>query len=156
MKQTEKEDETHKSVVESGGENELAIGGEFGEGDSRGLIFDEGLQEIAGFGVPNLAGAVVAGGDDEVSVAVVVDGGDGHGVALYSVDAFPGLHIPNLNGLVEGTRDNVAGLGVEVYAENDVVVAAEDLDAVAAGGVPDAEGVVVGGGADVVGVGGPG
>lgn len=155
---TERRRRTYESVVESGDENELAVGRELSEGNSRDLVVDESLEAGPGGGVPNLARSVVAAGDDEGAVAVEVDGGDGHGVSPNRVEALTGLDFPNANGFVEGTGDDEIGLGVEVDAENEVGVAAEGLDALAAGGagVPDAESAVVGGGADVVGVGGPG
>jgi len=99
---------THEGVIQSGDENELAIGGEFGEGDSRNLIVDKGLQWSKSFGVPNFARTVVAGREDEGALAVVVHGGDGHGVAVDDLDAFAGLHIPNPNALVEGPGHDVA------------------------------------------------
>jgi len=107
-RKNEKKMKTHEGVIESGDQDELAIGGEFGEGDSRDLIVDEGLQWSKGFGVPNFARAVVAGGEDEGALAVVVDRSDGHRVAVDDLNAFAGLHIPNPNALVEGSGHDVA------------------------------------------------
>lgn len=156
LKKAKQRSRTDKGVIESGNEYEFAVGGELGEGDSRELIVNEGLQQSTGAGIPNLTRAIVASGNDEGTVAVEVNGGNWHGVCVDDVDALAGLNLPNPNGLVEGAGDDVVRLGVEVDAEDGVGVAAEGLDAVAAGGVPDAEGAVVGGGAYVVGVGGPG
>lgn len=151
---------TYKGIIKSGDEYEFAVRGELGEGNSRGfIVFIINYSFEAGpFRVPNLAGPVVAGGDDERPVAVEAHGGHRKRVAPDDPEALSGLDLPNPDGLVERAGDDEVGLGVEVGAENDVGVAAEGLDALACWGacVPDAEGAVVGGGADVVGVGGPG
>lgn len=144
-----------QSVIQSGNENVLAVGRELGEGNGRTIVLNERLQESAGVGGPDLAGAVVTAGDNERSVTVEIDGGDRHGMGGNSVEGAAGLNIPDPNGLVEGAGDNEVGLGVEIDAEDQVGVAAEGLHAFSGLGIPDAESEVVGGGADVVGVGGP-
>jgi len=75
--------------------------------DSKNFIVDEGLQWSKGFGVPNFARVVMAGREDEGALAVVVDGGDGHGVVIDDLDTFVGLHIPNPNALVQGPGHDI-------------------------------------------------
>jgi len=96
----------YESIVEGANENELGVGGKLNKGDGRVLVVDEGLDAVAGGGVPDSAEAVVAAGDDEGAVAVEVDGGDGVGVGGEDLEALAGLDVPNPNGLVEGAGDD--------------------------------------------------
>ena len=129
---------TDESVVESGDEDELAVGGELGEGDGGDFIVNESLEARAGSGVPDLAGAVVAGGDDQRAVAVEVHGRHRHRVGPDAVLARAGLDVPHPHRLVERPRHDQARLRVEVHAEHHVRVPAEGLPALAGAG-PDSE-----------------
>lgn len=154
-----KREYTYQGIIEGSNKDELSIRRKLSERNRRRLIINEGLKTSPRIGIPDLAGAVVAGGDDDGSVAVEMNGRYGLGVGVGNrPDGAAGLDVPDAEAPVERAGDDEIRTRVEVDAEDEVGVAAEGLDAVSGGGegVPDAEGAVVGGGADVVGVGGPG
>jgi len=59
------------------------------------------ISSRGGGGVPDLACAVVAGGDDERAIPVEAHRRGGHGVGTDRMEAPPGLHLPYPNRLVE-------------------------------------------------------
>jgi hypothetical protein len=139
-------------VVESGGQDVLAIRGELNERDRRIVVVcvqmwishirckrfasesekksratDERLEALAGSGVPNTHETVVAARHDERAVAVEVDGTHRIRVRRQSSQAFARLHVPNAHRLVERARSNEIGLRIEIATENIVVVSLEGL-----------------------------
>ncbi|KAE8010439.1 hypothetical protein FH972_006810 [Carpinus fangiana] len=147
---------THQSVIQSAHKKILPVGRELHERNGRVLVVDQGLHAMAGTGVPNPAQSIVAAGDDQGTVAIEVDGGDGVGVGGQDLEALGGLDIPDAHGLVEGPGHDDVGLWVEFDAEDVVSVAREGLDERAGLDVPEAEGLVVGGRDEEARVGGEG
>ena len=84
-----------QGVVERGRQDVLAVGRELDEGHGRVVVVDEGLEALAGGGVPDPAQPVVAAGDDQAAVPVEVDGGDGVRVGGQGLQALPRPHVPD-------------------------------------------------------------
>ena len=115
-----------------------------------------GAPALAGGGVPDAGGPVVAGGDD--AGAVGAEGGrDNHvGVAAEERQLFAGGGVPDAGGAVDAGGDDAGAVGAEGGRGNPAVVAAEERQLFAGGGVPDAGGSVDAGGDDAGAVGAEG
>ena len=65
-----------EGVVECGGEDVLSVGRKLDERDRRVVVVDQGLEALAGGGVPDAAESVVAAGDNQRTVAIEVNCAD--------------------------------------------------------------------------------
>lgn len=114
-------------VVEGRGKNVLSIGREFHKRHWRIVIVNESLQALTTCCVPNATKSVVAGRDDERTVAVEVNSGDRIRMSWKRFQALARPNIPNAHGLVEAARHDEIALRVEVATEDVIAVAFEGL-----------------------------
>lgn len=114
-------------VVESRSKNVLSIGREFYKRHWRIVVVDKSLQALTTCRIPNATKSVVAGRDDEGTVAIKMNSRDRIRMSWKRFQALARPNVPNTHGLVEAARHDKIALRVEVATENVIAVAFEGL-----------------------------